>query len=209
MRRLGTYLCWMLLVCITLPNGVGAEPFRPQAGVHYEIVNPPVPVSGSKPEVVEVFNFKCPHCFRLHPRMEAWTLKMQDRFDIKSLPIVFSNQSDQPLRVFYAGQFMGQEKAIKNALFNAQFVDHLNIDSQGELAFIADNLKLDNAKFLAYQNSFGVNGKINQGRQLAKEYGVESTPTLVVNGRFRVSPGKHDNGDMNRLFEIVETLAQQ
>ncbi|MBF0342282.1 MAG: thiol:disulfide interchange protein DsbA/DsbL [Magnetococcales bacterium] len=206
-RRLG--LLMLLLVFGTAPAIVRADPFVPKVGEHFEPVNPPVPVSGSKPEVVEVFNFKCPHCVKLHPAMNAWTERMKDRYEIKSLPIVFSNQADHPLRAFYAAQFLGRETDMKHALFNAHFVDQVNIDSPQELAFIAEGMKIDSAAFQTHMSSFGVNGKINQGRALAQEYGITGTPTLVINGRFRVIPGKHDQGDYERLFAIVEALAAQ
>ncbi|MBF0428903.1 MAG: thiol:disulfide interchange protein DsbA/DsbL [Magnetococcales bacterium] len=208
MRNFG----WMglfFLSVLFLPHWAAAEPFQPKVGTHYEVISPPVPVTGSKPEVVEVFNFKCPHCFKLHAGMTVWAAKMKDRYEIKSLPIVFSGQADHPLRAFYAGQFMGRESEVKHALFNAQFVDHMNIDSPDELAFMAEGLKLDTAQFKANMNSFGVNGKIAQGRKLSEAYGIASTPTLVINGRFKVSHGKHDNNDQALLFAIVEALAAQ
>ncbi|MBF0272946.1 MAG: thiol:disulfide interchange protein DsbA/DsbL [Magnetococcales bacterium] len=205
---------WWVGMCLSLLTWlvsapVGADPFVPKVGEHFEAIIPPVPVSGSKPEVVEVFNFKCPHCIKLHPAMNDWTEKMKGRYDIKSLPIAFSQQTDQPLRAFYAAQFMGREADMKHALFNAHFVDQINLDSPQELAFIAEGMKIDSAAFQAHMNSFGVQGKIAQGRALAQSYGITGTPTLVINGRYRVTPGKHDQGNYERLFEIVEALAAQ
>jgi thiol:disulfide interchange protein DsbA len=45
---------------------------------------------------------------------------------------------------------------------------------------------VDEAKFLAAMNSFGVTGKLNRARQFAMRTGVESTPTMIVNGKYRV-----------------------
>ncbi|NGZ07757.1 MAG: thiol:disulfide interchange protein DsbA/DsbL [Magnetococcales bacterium] len=201
---------WLLVVWLGLVAGQGvAAPFVPKVGEHYEVISPPVPVTGSKPEVVEVFNFKCPHCVKLHPAMEEWTRRMQERLDIQSLPIAFSQQSDQPLRAFYAGQFLGREKEMKHAIFNAHFTDHINIDSPQELAFIAEGLKMDSVAFQNHMQSFGVQSKIAQGRMRSQAFGVSSTPTLVINGRYRVTPGRHDQGSHERLFAIVEALAAQ
>ncbi|MEO5331234.1 MAG: thiol:disulfide interchange protein DsbA/DsbL [Magnetococcus sp. YQC-5] len=207
--RISMVLIWLALLPLVWPNQAGAESFQPKAGIHYDPIIPPVPVSGSKPEVVEVFNFKCPHCYKLHPRMNVWAAKMKDRFDIKSMPIAFTNQSDQPLRAYYAAQFLGQGDAMKHALFKAHFDDHSNIDAPEELTFIAEGVKLDLPRFQANLNSFAVNGKIAQGRSMSQAYGIVGTPTLVINGRYRVSPGKHDSNDPELLFNIVEALAAQ
>ncbi|MBF0626885.1 MAG: thiol:disulfide interchange protein DsbA/DsbL [Magnetococcales bacterium] len=204
----GLLLAW--LVGGGLMSSAGAaEPLVLKAGVDYEPIVPPVPVTSAKPEVVEVFNFKCPHCEQFHPAMNAWTEKMKARFEIKSLPIAFTNQSDQPVRAFYAAQFFGREAEMKHALFNAHFADHVNIDSPQELAFLAEGMKFDAAAFQNHMSSFGVQSKVAQGRAQAQAYGVTGTPTLVINGRYRVSPGKHDQGKTERLFAIVETLAAQ
>lgn len=199
------------LMAATLLLSLGSlqadEPFEPKPGVHFEPVNPPVPVSGSKPEVVEVFNFKCPHCFYLHPHMEKWSAQVKDRYTIKSLPIAFSNQSDAPVRAFHAAQFFDREAEMKHALFNAHFVDQVNIDSPQELAFIAEGMKFESAAFQSHMSSFGVGGKIAQGQALAQAFGISGTPTVVVNGRYKVIPGKHDQGDYQKFFQIVEALA--
>ncbi|MEO5347563.1 MAG: thiol:disulfide interchange protein DsbA/DsbL [Magnetococcus sp. YQC-9] len=186
-----------------------AESFEPKAGVNYEEIKPPVPMTATKPEVVEVFNFKCPHCIYLHPHMEAWSARMKDRYAIKSLPIPFANQSDAPVRAFYAAQFLDREAEMKHAIFNAHFVDQVNIDSPQELAFIAEGMKFDSVVFQTHMVSFGVGSKLAQGQALASAYGITGTPTLVINGRFKVIPGKHDQGDYEKLFQIIEALANK
>ena len=42
-------------------------------GVEYQLVTPPVATANSnKIEVVEIFSYACPHCYRLEPSLEAW-----------------------------------------------------------------------------------------------------------------------------------------
>ncbi|MBF0179399.1 MAG: thiol:disulfide interchange protein DsbA/DsbL [Magnetococcales bacterium] len=198
------------LILPLLPGTLArAEPFLPKDGVHYETIPSPVPPAAPGPEVVEVFNFKCPHCYDFHPHMTAWSLKMKDRYAIRSLPIAFSSQSDLPVRAYHAAAFMGRGEEMKHAIFKGHFEEGVNIDSPGELIALAEGLKLDAARFKDNLNGFAVNGKIAQGRGQANAYGIKSTPTLVINGRYRVSPGKHDGHDTRRLFVIVESLTAQ
>ena len=39
-------------------------------------------------------------------------------------------------------------------------------------------------------NSFATNAKMGRGMQFAQRSGVASTPTLVVNGKYRVTGGR-------------------
>ena len=46
------------------------------------------------------------------------------------------------------------------------------------------------AQFLAAMNSFAVSSKVNRGKQFMLRAGVEATPTLVINGKYRVTGGR-------------------
>ena len=45
----------------------------------------------------------------------------------------------------------------------------------------------DKNKFLSTAKSFAVDGKIRKDQQLVRSYGITGTPTIVVNGRYRVT----------------------
>ena len=63
---------------------------------------------------------------------------------------------------------------------------------------------VDEAKFLATMNSFGITGKLNKARQFALRTGVDSTPTIIVNGKYRVSvDATHNFDDMLRITSYL------
>jgi protein dithiol oxidoreductase (disulfide-forming) len=199
----------LLLVTLLLPMGAIGQAGNLEAGTHYETITPPVPQTGNKWTVVEVFNFKCPHCFTLHPHLEKWSRANQTKYATKSLPIYWGNQTAMPIRAYYAAEFLGKGPEMKGAIFKANFKDSVNIESADELGFLAEDIGLDQEKFKNFLNSFGVSAKIAQSKVQQRVFGVHSTPTLVINGKYRVSFGKHAKGDPLKLFEIVETLAAQ
>ena len=49
---------------------------------------------------------------------------------------------------------------------------------------------VDAKEFVSLMNSFGTNSQIARGMQFAKSTGVESTPTIIVNGKYRVTGGR-------------------
>jgi thiol:disulfide interchange protein DsbA len=66
------------------------------------------------------------------------------------------------------------------------------------------------ARFLAMAKSFGVDSQVRRDEALIQAYGVDQTPTLVVNGKYRVTtqsaslPDRAVNPD--KLIELVDWL---
>jgi len=54
-------------------------------------------------------------------------------------------------------------------------------------------------------NSFGINAKVNRAKQFAIQSGVNSTPSLVVNGKYKVKGRSFE--DMLRITDHL--IAQE
>lgn len=210
-------LFWVTLLLTFLGSALSAdaeEPLTVLPGVHYDRITPPIVRSGTKPEIVEVFNFKCPHCFKLSPRLSAWLAKNKGRFTYKALPVYWGKQTDTPLRAFFAAEFLGKGEAMKQAIFQAHFGKSADIDNVEEIIFLAESVGLKAGPFRDYLTSFGVSAKMAQAKAWQSTFRTSSTPTLILNGTYRISPGKHASNaqkkvDYARLFKIIETLAAQ
>lgn len=204
----------LVFMCVGFfhPLEVMAEELLPD--IHYERIIPPVSRSADKPEVFEVFNFKCSHCYTLSPHMAAWAEKNKQRFTYKALPVYWGKQTDLPSRAFFVAEFAGKGEAMKAAIFKANFENSANIENGDEMGFLAEAVGLDTTQFRYHLESMGVSIKIKQAAALQAAFGVLSTPTIVINGTYRVSPGKHArdaHGEINydRLFKIIEILANR
>ncbi|MBF0153055.1 MAG: thiol:disulfide interchange protein DsbA/DsbL [Magnetococcales bacterium] len=176
------------------------------AGKHYTLIQNSSPAPGNRPQVLEIFNFKCPHCFKLHPVFAAWAEKNQDRFEIRSLPIVWDNQSDLPVRAYFTALLLGKGKEMQHLLFKATFQDSMEIDNPDVIAFLAEEAGLKADPFKSQLTGFGVVAKVSQAKAQARAFGISGTPSVVVNGRYLVQ-GTHAEGDWHRFMAIVETLA--
>lgn len=201
-----------LFLLIALPGHTMAGAKTLQPGVHYDLITPPVARSGPLPEVVEVFNFKCPHCFTLSPRMAAWAKKHHGRITYTALPVYWGNQTDMPARALAAAEFLGMGEAMKMAIFKAHFEHTSDIENVDEIIFLAEATGLEPESFHQHLQSFGVLTRMAQTKILQRAFGVRSTPTVVINGMYRVSPGKHarptgEKVDYDLFFRIIETLA--
>ena len=98
----------------------GAQPVRFQEGVHYDRLAEPVPTSTSdKIEVVEVFWYGCPHCFRLEPKVERWLKTKPDNVEFVRIPAVFGRRWEAGAWAFYIAQKLAILDKINQSFFDA------------------------------------------------------------------------------------------
>jgi thiol:disulfide interchange protein DsbA len=158
-------------------------------------------VPAGKIEVMEVFSYACPVCWRFLPYADKIEKSLPADAQMVYLPASFIPQEDWPVfqRAFFAAQALGVEAKTHDAMFKAIHAPG------GELA-VADpvtgrlknplpNLQ-DVAKFyakfgvkpevfIATANSFAVNMKMKRADAQIKAMGVTGTPTMVVDGKWR------------------------
>jgi thiol:disulfide interchange protein DsbA len=171
------------------PAPAPAMAFVPQQGHDFEILPTPQPTwAAGKIEVAEVFSYRCIHCAEFQPKVNAWKKSMPSDVRWEYVPGVFGGSWDTFARAFFAAQVMGIQPKTHDAVFKAVFVDQAaGTGSAEDIAAMYAKLGVDKAKFLATMNSFGVTAKLNRAKQFAMRSGVDGTPTLIVNGKYRVS----------------------
>jgi thiol:disulfide interchange protein DsbA len=180
-----------------------------EAGQDYVLINPPVPTStGDKIEVLEVFSYACPHCAHFQPYVDQLKAKLPSNAQFVSLPAVFNPAWEPYARGFYTAQSFGILDKSNQALLDAIHRDHKPLRTIQELAqFYADyGVKPEN--FLSTAGSFVIDGKLAHGNELVRSYGVEGTPTLIVNGKYRVSVNDH-GVQFPEMIAIAEFLVAQ
>ena len=163
-----------------LPN------FVPREGVDYEVLAAQQPTFGKgKIEVAEVFSYRCVHCAEFQPKVNAWKKSAPADVRWEYVPGVFGGTWDTFARAYFAAEAMGVQPRTHDLVFKGVFVDQTA--GNGTLEDIAKMYAkwgVDQAKFLATMNSFGVTAKLNRARQFALRTGVQSTPTFIINGKY-------------------------
>lgn len=99
-----------------------------------------------------------------------------------------------------------------DAVFKAVFVDKRV--KRGTLEEIADmyaGFGVDRGRFLATMRSFGVTAKLAQARQFALRTGVTGTPSLILNGKYRinVTPDRRFKGAIETLEFLLAKEARR
>jgi len=177
-------------------------------GKHYVKLDTPVRTAdASKVEVVEMFGYPCPHCNTFEPSLEVWEKKAADDVDFKRVPVVFGRSWEPMARAYYTSELMKTLDKTHKATFNAVHVERRRFRSQDDLAEFYGNLGVDAAKFNKYFNSFAVNAKLKQGDSKVRGYGVEGVPTMVVNGKYRITG--HMAGGQAKMLDVVNFLVEK
>jgi thiol:disulfide interchange protein DsbA len=180
------------------------------AGADYTVIDPPQPTStGDKVEVVEVFSYACPHCAHFQPHADELKSKLPANAQFVLVPAVF-NQSWEPFaRAFYTAQSLGLVDKTHQALFDAIHRDHLPLRDIDSLANWYAGQGANAGNFLSTANSFVIDAKMAHGNDLVKAYGVDATPTLVVNGKYRISANSQRGINFPEMVQIALQLANQ
>lgn len=182
-------------------------------GVHYIKLDDPVrPRNPKKIEVVEVFQYGCPHCYRFEPQIKEWKKKLPADVDFYDLPIVWNGPGQLHAQAFYAAQALGVSDKIHDAMFNAIHVKNNMLDSKARIAelFVANGVKPED--FAQAFDSFGVTSQVNQAKSRALSYKIDGTPEMIVAGKYRVDgkllsdKGTTEEQSHRKMLEVVDFL---
>jgi len=217
-----TRLAFSLLVAALLSLPLSAPAATWTEGTHYVRLAPPqqTTVPAGKVEVMEVFSYACPACNAFQPTMEKLRHALPPNAQLTFLPAAFNPAEDWPMfqRAFFAAQALGIAERTHQAMFDAVWkTGELEVVTPGSnrlkdpLPSIADAARfyarvagVDPQKFLAMANSFGVDSKIRAADAQILAMHVESTPTLIVNGKYRVIRDTLQGND--QVIELVKYL---
>ena len=188
-RPLPSFVLAIALFAAALP--AASQPAAaPVEGVDYALIadgQPLAPLAG-KIEVVEVFGYWCHHCANFAPKLEAWKAKQPKDVRVTYLPLPGS-PADPLARAYFAAEAKGALAKTHAATFRAIHDDRTlprnpTID---ELAAFHGTLGLDAAAMRQSMASDATGAKLLPAREFALRSGVEGTPTLVINGKYRVT----------------------
>jgi protein dithiol oxidoreductase (disulfide-forming) len=163
-------------------------------GVDYEIIKggqPFEPLAG-KIEVVEVFNYVCPACAAFQPLVVSWKKTLPPDVRFTYVPAAFGGNWDQYVRSFYAAQTMGIIDKAHERTYDAIHLENRlkgerGDDSDAEIAAFYAQFGVEAKQFAGNMKSFAVTGKFNKARQYIIQQQANSTPTLMINGKYRVT----------------------
>jgi thiol:disulfide interchange protein DsbA len=176
-------------------------------GRHYLLISPAQPVNTSpdQVEVNEFFMHTCPHCRTLEPYVQAWLEDKPDFINFVRVPTTWSDLNTVHAQAYYTAESLGIEDEIMSPFF-AELHDRGNaLETADKLASLFSRFDVSRADFDSHFGSFSVMTKVSNATVLGQRYRVDSTPTIVINGKYKT--GLDRAGGFDQLFELIELLA--
>jgi|SRR5271167_3556107 len=191
-------------------------------GVNYYLVVParPTSIQAGKIEVTEVFSYACPACNTFQPTMHKLKQSLPANAVIDYLPAAFNTSEDWPMfqLAYFTAQVLGIDQQTHDAMFDAVWkggdlsvIDPSTRGLKSRMPTIEDAAKFYSEhagvpvdKFVATSRSFAVDLKVRTAQDLIMAYRVDRTPTLVVNGKYRLV--LESAGGNDQLIELVKYL---
>ncbi len=168
----------------------------------------PTTYEPGKVKILEFLKFNCPFCYNLHTKLPQILQKYGDNVTITYVPIVWRQpgqpgESTKSIEAYIIADQMGKGKEMQDALFNEAAAEGL---TQGKedlmmmqdvptLERVAAGIGLDSSKFNQQLEGGNAVADANANLQLMNKYGVDSTPTIIINGNIKVDPPTAENLD--------------
>ena len=203
------------------PEG-GAAAVQWAAEKNYFLVLPPRPtsVAPGKVEVTEVFSYGCPACNIFVPTMHKLKQALPPNAVLDYLPAAFNTNEDWPMfqLSYFTAQALGVADQWHDAMFDAVWntgelavVDPATDRIKSHMPTIEDVARFYNRhagvpvdKFVSPSKSFAVDVKVRSAEDTIAAYKVDRTPTIVVNGKYRLHV--ESAGGEDQLIALVKWL---
>lgn len=201
----------IFLMLLVIPVAVHAAEFN--EGFEYKLITPPQPTStGDKIEVVEMFWYGCPHCYRFEPEIKKWLASKPANVEFVRIPAVFSKPVwELHARAYYTAEALGVLEKIHQPLFDAIHKDKQRMDSPAALRSLFSKFAVSGDDFDKAFTSFVVMSKLQRARTLSRDYQITGVPSLIINGKYVTSgpmasinnPSKHEHENLLKVMAYL------
>ena len=183
---------WLLALLVALPLAVAGPAAAQQApveGVDYVRIpggQPWQPLDGQV-EVAEIFAYTCSVCDEFRPMLAAWARQQPEGVRVVHVPAAWRSR-DPLATAFFAVQALGALDTMHAATFDA-------IHRRGylprnptlaELRAYYVRMGMDPQRLAAALESPETAARVDAAHAFLRASGAQGTPTLVVNGKYRV-----------------------
>lgn len=201
-----------IIIASALALGLNAGALAATEGVDYEVLPKAMPqIQKDKVEVLEFFGYFCIHCKNLDPILLKHSKTFAKDTYFRTEHVVWDEGRDMNLaRITAAVNESGEKYAANPAIFSALFDQKVNLSDAGVTAqWLTSQTSFNGKKVLEAYNSFSNQAQAKQMADYTREYQVQSTPTLIVGGKYKVIFNQGFENGMKTIDELVEKVRQE
>lgn len=176
-----------------------------QEGTHYERISGADVADGDGTiEVVEAFSYMCPYCKDFQPLVSEWHEGLPANVEFRRAPVVFRASWEPYARAYYAADVLGILDRSHEALFRALHDQRQPLRTLDDLADFHAQFGVDAEEFESTAKSFAVESRMRMANASLGKWQIRSTPTLIINGKYRVSPLR--GGTLEAVLDVADYL---
>lgn len=117
--------------------------------------------------------------------------------------LVLTNSFDAHRLIHFARPFNKMEDATEE-LFKAYFTDSKNISDIDTLGNIAEKIGLNKEEAIKILKSDKYEKEVREDEMLARNYGITSVPTFIINDKFKVTGAQSEDMFLMALNKALE-----
>lgn len=180
----------------------------PVEGKDYLVVRPPLDLRSQKIVVHDFFAYICPHCLTFAPYMEKFAEQVKSMPDVQFVPVPISWTDDTSAfsRAYFS--FVALNRMDLSMPFWEWVIkgEHTwktpsDIDKEISDWIVKNSNGVTAATWKSVMTSFGVVTKYRTSTQIWQSYGVDSTPTVGIDGKYMTAP--HLTGTRERTIDAI------
>lgn len=207
LRTLILFAGLLLATACTAQSGASASSAPYTEGNQY--VTLPAPYqrysNDGKVEVAEVFSYACIHCAHFAPIAEKLKESLPPGVKFELVPAPFSEEWLPFARAYYAADKLGVVDRTHLELFKEKFAQNYPVNSLDDLADFYARQGVNRDEFMRLANSPEATAKLKADLDLIRKWGVDGTPSIVVDGKYRVTNVQ----TLDDLSKVTQWLVQR
>ncbi|MCK5893563.1 MAG: thiol:disulfide interchange protein DsbA/DsbL [Endozoicomonadaceae bacterium] len=179
-----------------------------EEGNQYIRLTQPIPVSDPiKIDVIEAFWYGCPHCYELEPYIESWIKTLASDVNFRKVPALFGKEWKIHGQLYYTVQALSLDAKVDVAIFDSIHQKNHRLNDPDAMAKFFKVYGVSENQFMKVYQSFGVRNQLRQADALARGAQLKGVPSLVVNGKYRIS--SNNTGGAKKMLEVADFLIKK
>ncbi len=174
--------------------------------LHYGQINPEQPTQSDNNhiEVVEMFFYACPHCYKLEPSIEQWLKTKADDVDFVRVPAIIGPTWAEQAKAFYIAEELGIADSVRKKIFDSIHKDGKQYYNEYSLMTFFTEQGVDSNLFLELYQSKEIMEKASEARVKTVGYGIRGVPAIIVNGKYYTAT--YFVRDHDEMLKVVDFL---
>ncbi len=194
----------LMFALLALPGLAGAF----EAGRDYRVLEEPRrTTSGDQVEITEFFAYSCPACRAFNGPLHEWYEQTDLDVNLVRVPIPLRAQDQAHVQAYFTAEALGVVEEVHDDIYTALHDDGRPLQNQAQFRDFFQERGVDAQDFDQAWDSRVVQTRTRRAMATAQDYGVRSTPTVAVDGRYLTAGGQA--GSREQMIELIEQLAER